>query len=295
MRHYRFATVDVFTARRFGGNQLAVLPDAQGLSDTEMQAIAAEFNFSETAFVLPADDPAHSARVRIFHRTAELPFAGHPNVGTGFVLAREGRAANGILRFEERAGIIDVQVSRDRNGAPTGATISAPRALSLGEEVPAATIAVCAGLAPNDILTKHHHPVVASMGAPFVFAEVTPNALSRATPDLASFRRAAAKHPDVTGRFSLHLYARTSDCLRARMFAPLDGTFEDPATGSANATLGGLLLSLTDDDQAAFTVLQGEELGRPSRLDVVARRTPDGIRATVGGGCVAVTAGEISV
>jgi len=100
MRHYRFATVDVFTERRFGGNQLAVLPDAQGLSDEEMQAIAAEFNFSETAFVLPASDPAHSARVRIFHRTGELPFAGHPNVGTGFVLAREGRDADGVLRFE---------------------------------------------------------------------------------------------------------------------------------------------------------------------------------------------------
>jgi len=295
MRHYRFATVDVFTERRFGGNQLAVLPDAQGLSDEEMQAIAAEFNFSETAFVLPASDPAHSARVRIFHRTCELPFAGHPNVGTGFVLAREGRDADGVLRFEELAGIIDVQVARDRNGAPTGATITAPQALAFAAEVPAPTIAACAGLAPNDIVTKRHHPIVASMGTPFVFAEVTPDALSRATPDLSAFRRAVAKRPELEGRFPLHLYARMVDCVRTRMFAPLDGTFEDPATGSANATLGGLLLSHTNDEQAAFTVLQGVEMGRPSRLDVIARRTPDGIRATVGGGCVAVTAGEINV
>ncbi len=90
-RIYRFVTLDVFTSTRFGGNQLAVFPNAQGLSDAEMQSLASEFNLSETTFVLPATDPANTARVRIFHRTAEMPFAGHPNVGTGFVLARAPR------------------------------------------------------------------------------------------------------------------------------------------------------------------------------------------------------------
>jgi trans-2,3-dihydro-3-hydroxyanthranilate isomerase len=112
MRQYRFVTVDVFTERRFGGNQLAVLPDAEGLSGSEMQAVANEFNFSETAFVLPPEDPRHTARVRIFHRTGELPFAGHPNVGTGFVLALARRDVDDVLRFEELAGIVGVMLCR---------------------------------------------------------------------------------------------------------------------------------------------------------------------------------------
>src|SRR5438309_4271720 len=106
MRTYQFVTVDVFTDCRFGGNPLAVFPDARGLSDEEMQALAAEFNLSETTFVLPPDDPAHTARVRIFNRSHEMPFAGHPNVGTGYVLAQQGRGRDGVLLFEELAGLV---------------------------------------------------------------------------------------------------------------------------------------------------------------------------------------------
>src|SRR5688572_15168511 len=113
MRVYRYVTVDVFTQQRFGGNPLAVVTDAQGLSDTEMQALAAEFNYSETTFVLPPDDPAHSALVRIFNRAHEMPFAGHPNVGTGYVLAHEGRDIDGVLLFEELAGLVEVRVERN--------------------------------------------------------------------------------------------------------------------------------------------------------------------------------------
>jgi trans-2,3-dihydro-3-hydroxyanthranilate isomerase len=295
MREYPFVTVDVFTDRRFGGNQLAVLPDATGLSDEEMQAIAAEFNFSETTFVLPPANPAHTARVRIFHRTAELPFAGHPNVGTGFVLAGAGRDVQGLLRFEELAGVVDVRVRRNADGTPSGATIAAPQPLALGPEIAPTTIAACAGLEPDDVCVDQHPPIHASMGNPFILAEVTPDALSRATPDLASFRRAVAEHPDFSGRFSLHLYTRTPDCIRARMFAPLARTYEDPATGSANAPLGGLLLSLSGAEEGEYTVLQGVEMGRPSRLEVTARRSADGIRATVGGSCVQVTSGSLLV
>src|SRR5260370_10088317 len=104
MRSYGFVTVDVFTDRRFGGNPLAVFPDASGLSDGEMQSLAAEFNLSETTFVVPPENPANTARVRIFNRTSEMPFAGHPNVGTGWVVAGLGRDRDGVLRFEDIAG-----------------------------------------------------------------------------------------------------------------------------------------------------------------------------------------------
>ena len=111
MPSFSFVTVDVFTDRRFGGNPLAVFPDARGLSDADMQALAAEFNLSETTFVLPPADPANTARVRIFNRRAEMPFAGHPNVGTGWVLAKQGRATNGTLRFEEIAGLVEIEAA----------------------------------------------------------------------------------------------------------------------------------------------------------------------------------------
>src|SRR5258708_22231402 len=112
MATFPFVTVDVFTDRRFGGNPLAVFADARGMSDADMQSLAAEFNLSETTFVLPPENSANTARVRIFNRTSEMPFAGHPNVGTGYVLAREGRDKDGVLRFEELAGLVGLQVER---------------------------------------------------------------------------------------------------------------------------------------------------------------------------------------
>src|SRR4029079_17092333 len=123
---FPYETVDVFTDRPFGGNPLAVFTDARGLSDAQMQALAAEMNYSETTFVLPADDPAHDARVRIFHRTAEMPFAGHPNVGTAWVLARQGRDRGGALRFEQMAGLVEIGIERDPTGRVTGAVVAAP-------------------------------------------------------------------------------------------------------------------------------------------------------------------------
>ena len=295
MRKYEFVTVDVFTDSRFGGNQLAVLPNAVGLSDREMQAIAAEFNLSETTFVLPPENRVHSARVRIFHRTGELPFAGHPNVGTGFVLARMGRDRDNTLMFEEAAGTVEVRVRRDENGTPSGATVTAPQPLSVGAEMPAHDIVSCVGFAVEDVVLTRHAPMLISMGSPFVVAEVTPEALSRAVPDVACFRRVVRERPDFDGRLSLHIYSRGKDEIRARMFAPLDGTFEDAATGGANAPLGGLLLSLGNENSAHYTIVQGVEMGRPSRLEVTAWRTPRGIMATVGGRCVEVMSGQILV
>ncbi|MBL8661188.1 MAG: PhzF family phenazine biosynthesis protein [Candidatus Odyssella sp.] len=297
MRSYRFVTVDVFTERRFGGNPLAVFPDARGLSDAEMQALAAEFNLSETTFVLPPRDPANTARVRIFNRKHEMAFAGHPNVGTGYVLAQQGPETGGTLRFEEMAGLVEVTVERDAAGALAGTTIAAPQPLSLGTEISREAIADCAGIAPADVRTGAHPPLAASVGIPFVLAEVAPEALARAAPNLPAFRAAVARWPELAGRLSLYLYARGEerDSIRARMFAPLAGTWEDPATGSAATPLACLLLSLTTGERARFAIEQGVEMGRPSLLRVEAWRAPEGLRASVGGACVPVLSGEAQV
>lgn len=290
MPPYEFVTVDVFTDRRFGGNPLAVFPDARGLSDADMQALASEFNLSETTFVLPPADPAHTARVRIFGPTHELPFAGHPNVGTALVLAARAEAPPDTMLFEELAGLVRVRLARD-GGQPT-ATVDAPQPLQLGAEVPAPLVAACAGLRPGDIVTDAHGPRIASVGLGFAFAEVSAAALAVAAPDTAAFREAAAGYPTMPGTFSLHIYARDGDGLRARMFAPLAGIPEDPATGSANAALAALLLHLAPErDRAAFAVVQGAEMGRPSLLRASAWRDGGRVRAGVGGGAVPMLRG----
>ena len=249
-------------------------------------------NYSETTFVLPPDDPANTARVRIFHRTAEMEFAGHPNVGTGYVLAAQAANGEDVLRFEEIAGLVEVRIARDADGRPTGAEIDAPQPLEILETLPSAAIAACLGLSPAHLVTTTHDPVRASVGVDFVLVEIAEDAMARAAPDLTAYRRLAGTDLTAAERLSILLYSRDGDRIHARMFAPLSGTWEDPATGSANATLGALLLSFTDEDSAAFVVSQGAEIGRPSILQVTARRTADGIRASVGGGCVPVLTGE---
>src|SRR5471030_984939 len=210
MRTFQFVTVDVFTDRRFGGNPLAVFPDAQGMTDAEMQSLAAEFNLSETTFVLPPADKANSARVRIFNRTSEMPFAGHPNVGTGWVLAGLGRDRDGVLRFEEIAGLVEVNVERDGGGGQLRAvTIAAPQPLSFGAEMPVDLLAGCAGLDVSDVVVAAHRPVAASVGNSFVIAEVKAAALSHATPDISRFRSAVAAFPALgPRRLPLYLYAQ---------------------------------------------------------------------------------------
>lgn len=287
MATYRFVTLDVFTDTRFGGNPLAVFTDARGLATEQMQALAAEMNLSETTFILPPKDPANTAQVRIFNRTAEMPFAGHPSVGTGWVLSQAGHGTD--LRLEVPAGIVAVTITDD------GASIAAPQPLQLREALPAELTAACAGLDASAIVTTGHPPVAASLGVEFVFAEVTGEALTRAAPDLSAFKQAARDFPHFGDRLSLHLYARDGEKVRARMFAPNSGTVEDPATGSANATLAALLLSLGEAQSGAWDVIQGVEMGRPSRLRASARRAEDGIRGAVAGGCVPVFRGEVEL
>jgi len=300
-RQYPYVTVDVFTDRAFTGNPLAVVTDASGLTPDEMQAIAAEFNYSESTFVLPPDDPAHTARVRIFTRQNELPFAGHPNVGTAFVLAlaaeRRGAAVGSTVLFEESAGLVPVEVLREADGRVVGATLTAPQPLTIGRTIPADVVARCAGLTPAAIRTSTHEPVIASVGLPFIITEVASDAIG------AAFADAARRFPPESGRFSIFLYARpvggTGNAeFRARMFSPLGGTVEDPATGSANGALVAFLSSLDPaaDALLSFTVVQGVEMGRRSVLQVSAEKHGGSIVSVrVGGQCAPVMAGTLVV
>jgi trans-2,3-dihydro-3-hydroxyanthranilate isomerase len=302
MPAYDYVTVNVFTSERFGGNPLAVFPDASGLTDAQMQHIAADLNLSETVFVLPPADPRHHARVRIFTPKMEMPFAGHPNVGTGFVLARMAGDPPEHYTFEEIAGLVRVHILRDPKGAITGARISAPRSLSLEIAVPTELVATCAGLSPADIATEAHTPLVASVGTPFVIAEVTSlEALARARPNTAAFEAGVSRIPALADRFNLLLYTRRDESLihlRTRMFAPLAGVLEDPATGSACAALAALLTSLAPGDNVAlhYEIEQGVELGRPSQIVAAANKTGEGpVTATVAGNCVPAGRGTLEV
>jgi trans-2,3-dihydro-3-hydroxyanthranilate isomerase len=282
-----YETCDVFTTTRFGGNPLAVVHGAQGLDGARMQAIAREFNLSETVFVLPAA-PGTDATLRIFTPGVEVPFAGPPNVGTAVLLARRlGR--RGRLALGQAAGVVEAELT-ETDGEVTGARITAPKPWAAARSVLPADAAACAGLPADAILGE---VVVAGCGLDFALAEVADaEVLARAVPDIAAFR---ARMP-LSVAAGLHLFTRLGPGrLRARMLTPIDGIGEDPATGSANCGLGGLLLSRGTDDTLSVEVEQGVEMGRPSLLHVTARRAADGIRVTVGGGVVPVARGVITV
>jgi trans-2,3-dihydro-3-hydroxyanthranilate isomerase len=296
MRRYRFHTCDVFTDTRFGGNPLAVFPEGEGLADREMQQIAREFNFSETTFVLPSSE--HARRVRIFTPTTEVPFAGHPNVGTAFVLATTG-AFGELLEpttvvFEEEAGPVPVTIHREASGA-LFCELEAPEPLSLGEPVSPSMAAAAVSLTPAEVVTATHPPREASVGLPFLVVELRDRgALEKARPDPAGIEALAAAgiSPDV------HLYVQSDDELdvRARMFAPLDGVPEDPATGSANSALAALLTQCRGERDGLFEwrIAQGVEMGRPSLL-VARTEKKDGevVSVRMGGRSVLVTEGVL--
>ncbi|MCU0300567.1 MAG: PhzF family phenazine biosynthesis protein [Candidatus Nanopelagicales bacterium] len=300
---HAFVTCDVFTDVRFGGNPLAVLLDARGLTASQMQQVAREFNYSETTFVLPPER-AGDRRVRIFTPTREVPFAGHPNVGTAFVLATLGEL--GTLErerqvvLEEPAGDVPVTV-RPLGSGRFRCELRAPEPPSVGPPVPVGLVATAMGLEPGDVATDRHAPCVASVGLPFVLVELRDeDALRRARPDEPALRRllaAGAATADV------HCYVRTPDSpdgvdLRTRMFAPFDGVPEDPATGSANAALAGLLSALAPerDGDFAWTITQGVEMGRPSRMDArTEKRLGQVLGVWIGGESVLVSRGTIEV
>jgi len=266
----RYVTCDVFTDKPFGGNPLAVVLDAEALSDAQMLSIAREFGYSETTFVLPPADAQNTARVRIFTPGGEVPFAGHPNVGTGVVLGLE-REARGELCperfvFEEKAGLVQVRLLRDA-ALLVGAELTAPEPLSMRTSISLEDAAACLSLTANEVTSTNHPPQVVSVGLPFLIVEVaTREALRRARPDLAAHER-VLKALDVDAVFA---YARGESPvgLHARMFAPLDGITEDPATGSATAATVALLASLLPqaDGEVHWRVEQGVDMGRASLL-----------------------------
>lgn len=293
---YHYFICDVFTEQRFGGNQLAVLPDAQKLSDWQMQQIAREFNFSETAFVLPAE-AGHTRKVRIFTPTTEIPFAGHPNIGTAFVLAESGALGKeipGTVLFEEMAGLVSIEIQADP-GAPTSFELKAPQVLTLQEFPAIGSVAKALSLRENEIVVATHAPTVASVGLPFLFVEVVDSSvLAQVRIDMAGFDRLL-----VEGAVPyVHVYTSKtgSTDIQARVFAPLDGVAEDPATGSANCALAALLSHHRSERDGEFSwcVFQGIELGRPSVLWIRARKENGCVVASwVGGTCVMVSEGWI--
>jgi trans-2,3-dihydro-3-hydroxyanthranilate isomerase len=297
----RFITADVFTETVFGGNPLAVLPDGRGLDGAQMQAIAREFNLSETVFVLPPEDAAHTRRLRIFTPASELPFAGHPTVGTALVLASlreielEG-TRTGII-FEEGAGPVPVEIEAEA-GRARFAWLTAPKEPEFRDAPDAAALAAMLSLAPADLVTQQGLPRTVSCGLPFVVVQLrSRDALGRARLDRAAWERL------LRGRWAELVYLFTEDTpesfdFQARTFAPATGVEEDPATGSATAAFGGWLgrFRAEDDGRHHWRISQGIEMGRPSQLSVEAVREDGALRTVrVGGAAVRVTEGTIDV
>ena len=290
-----YQTLDVFTDVPFAGNPLAVVLDADDLDPAAMQAIAREFNLSETVFVLEPRDPVNSARIRIFTPTRELPFAGHPTVGTAALIAQI-RAPEMIGRqdlsvvLEEAVGPVTCTVRRQRG--IVRASFSLPRLPEVSGEPPAiAVIAAALGLSEADIGFEAHRPCVASAGVPFTFVPLAGlDACARATPGIGL--NAIGPVLLYTGESS-----QPGSAIHARMFAPGLGVTEDPATGAAAAALAGVLVYFErfDDGDHTLVIEQGFEMGRPSLitlgLDIVEGRLAS---ASIGGGTVMVSAGHLS-
>jgi len=295
-RSFKFVTCDVFTDRRFGGNPLAVLPDARGLSDEQMQLIAREFNFSETTFVLPPDDPRNTARVRIFTPVRELPFAGHPTVGTAFVLATLGTIARETrdIVFEEGVGPVPVRIERAGERV-TRCTLTVaqlpkqPAAAAPSREALASMLS----LEQKDVLEGAE---CWSCGLPFLVVPVADlAALARCVPNDAIVRRALADYATQ----ALYPVAReAAETWRVRSFVPHQTIVEDPATGSAAAAFAGWLAGRAPRGESTlrYRLNQGVEMGRPSELALDIDRAGGQVSAVrVGGAAVIVTEGSMQV
>ena len=291
-----YVTADVFTDRMFHGNPVAVVLDANVLSTVQMQAIACEFNYVETTFVLPPKDVSHTAWVRIFTPSREIPFAGHPNIGTAFVLAQlaaeRGEVIPDRLVFEEAAGLVPITLLRE-DGAVIGAELLSPQLLSRRSQMSAERAASCLLLETNDVKVDVHSPQVISVGLPFLVVELASrDALRRAKPNRAAYEELLP----LDGATAVYAYTRNTEVaedgdLASRMFTPR--MTEDPATGSATAALTALLAELQGCQTLSLRVRQGADMGRPSLLLTHARRQDGGMIALVGGRCISVMEGKI--
>jgi len=301
LRSYPYHTTDVFTSVRFGGNPLAVLPDARGLTSEEMLAITREFNYAESTFVLPPDDPAHTRRVRIFTPGGEVPFAGHPTVGTALLLATIGEipitADETAIVFEEGVGPVGVTI-RSTDGVPHFAQLSVAKLPEILPPVPdAGTLADMLSLGLEDLAGGAFHPQAVSCGLPFTFVPLrSRDAVRRARLHLDRWEATLAGNPaHMVMVFALDAESPDHQ-VRARMFGPGQAVPEDPATGSACAALGGYLGMRVETATGTlrWIVEQGYEMGRPSLLHVECDKVEGAITAVrVGGSAVHVMSGTL--
>lgn len=300
-----FLTADVFTTRRFGGNPLALVLDADGLTGAQMQAITREFNLSETAFVLRPEDPGHTARLRIFTPGRELPFAGHPTVGSALLLNHLGRCGE-VCILEEGVGPVEVRIG----GGPPVAELTVPRPPEEGPPPPSPEeVAELVGLDPGDLRDDRYAPAAVSAGVPFLVVPLrTREALARARPDAAAFERTLGR----AWAREVYLVVLEEGVVRARMFAPSLGIAEDPATGAAAAALAAYLGARHRGAAGTLrrVIHQGVEMGRPSEIRIAVEvgeaaaggnAAPDGdaprgvSRIRVAGSAVPVMRGTIRV
>ncbi|RIA47465.1 PhzF family phenazine biosynthesis protein [Dichotomicrobium thermohalophilum] len=299
-----YYVLDVFTQDQLAGNPLAVVCGADGLDTDRMQGIAREFNLSETVFVMDPEHEAHSARVRIFTPKSELPFAGHPTVGTAILLAQlkfgeVSTEQDAIIVLEENIGAVRVGV-RMIPGTADYAEFDAPRLPGdAGATAPEDRIAAALGLATSEIGFENHHPSRFNAGMPFTFVPVD---------GLDAIRRAHVVHAHWEEAFrgdelmAAFVYCRETVRQRAsyhaRMFAPMMGVPEDPATGSAAAAFAGAInrFDRPADGLNRYEIEQGFEMGRPSEIVLeaeVSGRTVTGLR--IGGHAVHVARGELAL
>ena len=293
---YPFHLVDVFSATPFGGNQLAILPDATGISTEGMQKIAREFNFPESTFVLPKNNPANSYRVRIFTPRAELNFAGHPTIGTAcaLVMKQHAQTVDPIrLILEENIGPVMVDVAQRNGGYHGTLTLSGKIDAPAGAPAPADLAAVLS-IGPAEISQSFF----AGVGLPFCFAQLKSNeAVDRAAVNRAAWRATLSR------AWSPNLYFFAGDLrdggnLYARMCAPALGVEEDPATGSACAALVGAMASKHDFGGTAYrlSIQQGVSMGRRSEIEAEARKSGGVVTSvSVGGATAYIASGEIEV
>lgn len=303
MPTFPFCTVDVFTNTRFGGNPLAVFPDARHLDPALMQPITREFNFSETTFVLPPTDSKHTRRVRIFTPGGELQFAGHPTIGTAFVLATIGAVpltgAETRIVLEEGVGPVPVTI-RAADGVAGFAQLTVAKLPEFGPPPPpAADLARAVGLDEADVLTGNVTPEAATCGTAFLFVPLRSRAaLARARVRMDDFERALKGYWTDKVFYFCADPEHAGSHYRARMFAPTVGVAEDPATGSAVAAFGGYLGKRDQraDGTLRWRIEQGFEMGRPSLLDLEVDKRAGMVAAVrVGGDSVLVTHGELTI
>lgn len=305
MPRFRYLTADVFTDVPFGGNQLAIFPDARGIPEARLLDVTREFNYSETTFVYPPADPKHTRQVRIFTPGGEVPFAGHPTVGTAHALAATGEIAltgeTTRIVLEEKVGLVPVAI-RAKGGKPVFAQLSVAQLPQIGAPPPSReALAATLCLDVNELLGEDWSPKVMSCGLPFLFVPLR---------DRASVARARIRSDAWESAFAgmdtkeIFVFApggdRAGSDYHARMFAPGLNVAEDPATGSANAALAGYLAARDPasrrDGTLRWVVEQGFEMGRPSMLEVEADVAAGAVTAVrVGGASVLVCDGTMEI